>query len=119
MGALTNNGRRLANYAGFYKGIQSAGSAVAFRIDAQGIRYMAQFASCWALVAGGLVVALPLIWFKVTNHTSIEEDLKFSDETFEEVAPLQVRQALEHEHKREGEQQHQYPGEKEYASPTT
>ena len=32
MGALTNNGRKLANFAGFYKGIQSAGSAVTWAI---------------------------------------------------------------------------------------
>ena len=28
MGSLTNNSRKLANFAGFYKGIQSAGAAV-------------------------------------------------------------------------------------------
>lgn len=27
MGSLTNNSRKLANFAGFYKGIQSAGAA--------------------------------------------------------------------------------------------
>lgn len=31
MGALTNNSRKLANFAGFYKGIQSAGAAIAWR----------------------------------------------------------------------------------------
>lgn len=31
MGSLTNNGRKLANFAGFYKGIQSAGAAGMWR----------------------------------------------------------------------------------------
>jgi hypothetical protein len=31
MGALSNNSRKLANFAGFYKGIQSAGAAITWR----------------------------------------------------------------------------------------
>jgi hypothetical protein len=31
MGSLTNNSRKLANFAGFYKGIQSAGAAVTWQ----------------------------------------------------------------------------------------
>lgn len=31
MGALSNNSRKLAHYAGFYKGIQSAGAAITWR----------------------------------------------------------------------------------------
>jgi len=87
MGALTNNGRKLANFAGFYKGIQSAGAAIIWRLDSKGIPYMNEFASTWALLAGGLLLALPVILFKVKDHVSIEEDLKFSDETFQDVAP--------------------------------
>lgn len=31
MGSLSNNSRKLANFAGFYKGIQSAGAAITWR----------------------------------------------------------------------------------------
>jgi hypothetical protein len=31
MGALSNNSRTLANFAGFYKGVQSAGAAITWR----------------------------------------------------------------------------------------
>lgn len=34
MGAMTNDPFTLARYAGFYKGLQSAGSAVSFGVDA-------------------------------------------------------------------------------------
>ncbi|KAI9723096.1 MAG: hypothetical protein M1828_004344 [Chrysothrix sp. TS-e1954] len=87
MGALTNNSRKLANMAGFYKGIQSAGAAVIFSIDQRKVPYINIFASCWALLGGSLIIAFPLVFFKVKDHVTIEEDLKFSDETYEDVAP--------------------------------
>jgi hypothetical protein len=91
MGALTNNGRKLANFAGFYKGIQSAGAAIIWRLDSKGIPFMNEFASCWALLAGGLLFALPVILFKVKDTVSLEEDLKFSDEPVADVAPVAER----------------------------
>lgn len=90
MGALSNNGRKLANFAGFYKGIQSAGGAIAANIDARQIPYMTQFAINWGLLAGSLVIAAPVIFYYVKDTTPLEEDLKFSDETAAEVAPTSV-----------------------------
>ncbi|KAF2191097.1 MFS general substrate transporter [Zopfia rhizophila CBS 207.26] len=87
MGALTNNGRKLANFAGFYKGIQSAGAAITWRLDDIGIPYMNMFASNWALLVGSLVIALPVILWKVEDTVSLEKDIVFTDETIEEVAP--------------------------------
>ncbi|KAI9741687.1 MAG: hypothetical protein M1834_000072 [Cirrosporium novae-zelandiae] len=85
MGALTNNGRRLANFVGFYKGIQSAGAAIIWRLDALKIPYMNEFASCWALLGGSLLIALPVILMKVKDNVDVKEDIKFSDETIEDV----------------------------------
>lgn len=93
MGALTNNGRKLANFAGFYKGIQSAGAAIIFRIDALEAPYMNEFASCWGLLAGSLLIALPLILMKVRDTVPLEDDIKFSDESIEEVMPTLRREA--------------------------
>lgn len=90
MGALTNNGRKLANFAGFYKGIQSAGSAITYRIDALKAPFMNEFASNWGLLMGSLVFAAPLIFTKVPDTVPLEKDLEFSDETFEEVAPTEA-----------------------------
>ncbi|KAF2453367.1 major facilitator superfamily domain-containing protein [Lineolata rhizophorae] len=95
MGTLTNNGRKLANFAGFYKGIQSAGGAIMWRLDNLGIPFMNLFASCWALLAGSLVVGLPVILWKVKDTVSLEEDLKFSDETAEEVLGRKRREEEE------------------------
>jgi hypothetical protein len=93
MGSLTNNGRKLANFTGFYKGIQSAGAAIAPAIDNVPVPYMTNLAASWGLLAGSLIIAAPVIFTKVKDTTSLEEDLKFSDETFEEVAPTEAKAA--------------------------
>lgn len=87
MGSLTNNGRKLANFAGFYKGIQSAGAAIASNIDARSVPFMTQFAINWGLLAGSILIAAPIVVKYVKDTVPIEEDLKFSDETISDVAP--------------------------------
>lgn len=90
MGALTNNSRRLANFVGFYKGIQSAGAAIVFRVDAVKTPYLTEFASCWGLLGASLLVAAPLIFTQIKDTVSVEEDVKFSDETAAEVRGMSV-----------------------------
>ncbi|PGG96089.1 hypothetical protein GX51_07984 [Blastomyces parvus] len=87
MGALSNNSRKLANFAGFYKGLQSAGGAATWQIDDNKVAFMTIFAINWGLLCGSMLIALPVILFKIKDTVDIEEDLKFSDETLEEVAP--------------------------------
>jgi len=48
---------------------------------------MGELASNWALLSGSLVFALPLILWKIKDHVPVEEDLRFSDETVEDVLP--------------------------------
>ncbi|KKA19396.1 Uncharacterized protein T310_6643, partial [Rasamsonia emersonii CBS 393.64] len=88
MGALSNSGRKTANYVGFYKGIQSAGAAVMWSLDSNKLSYMAEFASNWGLLCGALVVASPVIFLRIKDHVSVEEDLKDTDETLEDVLPV-------------------------------
>lgn len=85
MGSLSNNARKLANFAGFYKGIQSAGAAGMWRLDAQKTAYMTEFASCWGLLLGSMLIASPVIFFKIKDSTDVAQDLKFSDETAADV----------------------------------
>ncbi|MCJ1306622.1 hypothetical protein MMC25_000265 [Agyrium rufum] len=85
IGSLTNNSRRLVNYVGFYKGIQSAAAVIFFRIDALGAPYAGIFGGVWGLLAGSLVIAAPVFWFKIRDTVPLEEDLEFSDETVEDV----------------------------------
>lgn len=87
MGALSNSGRKMANYVGFYKGIQSAGAAVIWSIDSHKRSFMAEFGSTWGLLSFSLICAAPVIWLKVKDHVTVEEDLVFSDETLADVLP--------------------------------
>jgi hypothetical protein len=85
MGSLSNSSRKAANLAGFYKGIQSAGAAIYWRLDGLGTEYDTLFISTWAILAGALVIGAPIIFLKIKDTVSLEEDLKFSDETMEDV----------------------------------
>ncbi|KAI0913601.1 MFS general substrate transporter [Ustulina deusta] len=87
MGALSNSGRKTANMAGFYKGIQSAGAAVFWALDGHGVSYRVLYGVTFGICAVSILIAAPVIWLRITDTTDIEEDLKFSDETIENVAP--------------------------------
>lgn len=76
MGALTNSARKGAIYAGWYKGLQSAGSAIAWSMDLNEKPYKTMYGTTWGLLAGSLVVAFPILYLKVENTTEIEKDLK-------------------------------------------
>ncbi|KAM0348540.1 hypothetical protein ACHAP4_010895 [Fusarium culmorum] len=90
MGALSNSGRRCANYIGFYKGIQSAGAAISNNLDARKVSFKAQFISNWVLLASSLVIAAPAIFLKIRDHVAVQEDLDGTDETLADVAPTYV-----------------------------
>lgn len=85
MGALSNNSRKSANLAGFYKGIQSAGAAIFWRLDGLGKPYNTIYGATWGLLAAALLIAAPIIFLKIKDTVPLEEDLKFSDETVDDV----------------------------------
>jgi len=88
MGALSNSGRRSANFVGFYKGIQSAGSAVMWSLDSHKLPYLNEFASNWALLSAALLFASPVVFLKIKDHVTVEEDLQGTDETLTDVLPV-------------------------------
>jgi MFS family permease len=87
MGALSNSGRRTANFVGFYKGIQSAGAAVMWSWDSSKPAYMTEFASNWGLLAGSLACAAPVVFLKIKDHVDVVDDLKGTDESIEDILP--------------------------------
>lgn len=103
MGALTNNSRKLANFAGFYKGIQSAGAAGMWRLDALKTPFMTEFATCWGLLGGSLLIASPVIFTKIKDQSDMAADLEFSDETAGEVAGIQMQEKGDSDSKNTGE----------------
>lgn len=95
MGALSNSSRKTANMAGFYKGIQSAGAAIFWRLDGLKKPYNTLFGATWGLLAAALVFAAPIIWTRIKDTVPIEDDLKFSDETVADVVGGDVVAAKE------------------------
>lgn len=74
LGTFSNNPKKVALYASFYKSLQSAFAAIVWRLDAMKKPYMDLFASSWGLVHGSMLIAAPLILFMITEHTGLEED---------------------------------------------
>ncbi|KAF8133184.1 hypothetical protein EV363DRAFT_1325380 [Boletus edulis] len=64
MGTMSNNLTKLAVLTGFYKSLQSSGV---------GLPYMNILLSTWALTAAGMVFALPVVYFRVQDHTEEEK----------------------------------------------
>ncbi|CAI4218878.1 unnamed protein product [Parascedosporium putredinis] len=85
MGSLSNSGRRSANYAGLYKGLQSAAAAIWWDMDNRGTAYNTIFAATWGTLAGALVFAFPVIWLRIKDTVPIEDDLKNTDATLKDA----------------------------------
>lgn len=56
---------------------------------------MSLFISNWVLLSVSLVIAAPVMLWKIKDTVSIEEDLKFSDEALEDVVPQYRMQELD------------------------
>ncbi|KAJ5583347.1 hypothetical protein N7535_001967 [Penicillium sp. DV-2018c] len=87
MGALGNSGRKLANLAGFYKGLQSAGAAVMWSLDSHKLAYLNEWASNFGLLTASILVAAPVIFFKIKDSVPVEDELAGTGETLEDVLP--------------------------------
>lgn len=49
----------------------------------------------WGVIAAGLLFAFPVVWFRIKDSVSVEEDLAFSDETVQDVTVKDVAGADE------------------------
>ena len=94
MGALTEDHRRLANYAGAYNAAQSAGNAVIWRLVSPGA-YIVGFAypttrsvfdAVWALAIASLLIAGPTFFLGVRDVTHPDQPHFGSYQTVEDEA---------------------------------
>ncbi|KAJ1959753.1 hypothetical protein IWQ62_004490 [Dispira parvispora] len=72
MGTLSKDPTKLSRYSGYYKGIQSVGGAIAWRIDAVGTSFMTQFIVNWVLLTACIPLMLPVVW-KIKAYAEDEE----------------------------------------------
>lgn len=83
IGALADDSEILSRYAGFYKGIQSAGAAVAWQVDTRNVSFMTQLIVNWALTT----VSYPLLLVLVM--LAVKDDNKAEEEPYKQVASEQ------------------------------
>lgn len=78
IGALADNSEILSRYVGFYKGIQSAGAAVAWQVDTRKASFLSQLVTNFALntVSYPLLVVLILLAVKDEGKADVEEFTK-------------------------------------------
>ena len=58
---------------------------------------MTMFASCWGLLGASLLIASPIILFKIKDTTELEDDLQFSDEPAQDVTGIAVAEEPQHQ----------------------
>ena len=61
-------------YIGFYKGLQSAGAAVAWQVDAQSVSGMSQLIVNWVLTTISYPLLLVIVMLAVKEDNKAEEE---------------------------------------------
>ncbi|PNY26827.1 Uncharacterized protein TCAP_03236 [Tolypocladium capitatum] len=89
MSSMTNDPCKLARMAGYYKGIQSAGGAVSFGMDAVKTAYLGEILISWLLILVSLpVCALVVYRIRDTNYEveTVKHVEEMEPETFREIS---------------------------------
>ncbi|KAG6576610.1 UNC93-like protein 2, partial [Cucurbita argyrosperma subsp. argyrosperma] len=81
IGALADDSETLSRYSGFYKGVQSAGAAVAWQVDTHHVSFMSQLVVNWSLTT----LSYPLLAILV--FLAVKDDTKPADKTPKEATP--------------------------------
>ncbi|KAJ6786176.1 hypothetical protein PWT90_00738 [Aphanocladium album] len=84
IGTESNSTSRAAVLVGMYKGLQAAGAAVAWRLNALHLAPMKQLAMDWGLCIGSLIVVLPMV-LTISDKTVAEEEAGFSGTEHQEA----------------------------------
>ncbi|KAI8321106.1 UNC93-like protein C922.05c-like protein [Martensiomyces pterosporus] len=78
IGTMTNDSQMLARYAGFYKGMQSLGAAIAWQLDAQSVNLLHQLIVNWVLINFGIPFML-YVAVNVKDQSDEVEELPNED----------------------------------------
>ncbi|GJN38314.1 hypothetical protein PR202_gb27344 [Eleusine coracana subsp. coracana] len=70
IGALANDSQILSRYVGFYKGVQSAGAAVAWQVDTHKTSLVSQLVVNWALMTISYPLLALLVFLAVKDEDS-------------------------------------------------
>ncbi|GAB2228524.1 hypothetical protein Droror1_Dr00022644 [Drosera rotundifolia] len=73
IGSLADDSETLSRYSGFYKGVQSAGAAVAWQIDVHSISFLNQLIINWVLTTISYPILLLLVMLAVKDDNETQE----------------------------------------------
>jgi hypothetical protein len=83
IGAFSNDMSKLAFLAGFYKSLQSAGGATGFAMDSGSEPYMTILAVTWGVCAAGMIIVLPVLYYRIKDTTSPLSEVTVPGREFE------------------------------------
>ncbi|XP_062110908.1 UNC93-like protein 1 [Humulus lupulus] len=75
IGTLANDSETLSRYVGFYKGVQSAGAAIAWQVDTRKVSFLSQLIVNWSLTTVSYPLLVILVFFAVKDKSE-EGDTK-------------------------------------------
>ncbi|MCO5552890.1 hypothetical protein L7F22_006409 [Adiantum nelumboides] len=84
-GRLVQQSSRLAYYNSLYKGLQSAENAVFWRLDSYGVPFMTMLVATWASLGASLVLAAPMIIFRIRDFTTTDVRIVETEEQLDET----------------------------------
>ncbi|PON78547.1 Ion channel regulatory protein, partial [Parasponia andersonii] len=73
IGTLANDSETLSRYVGFYKGVQSAGAAVAWQVDNHKVSFLSQLIVNWSLTTVSYPLLVILVLFAIKDENKSEE----------------------------------------------
>lgn len=73
IGALANESTILSRYTGFYKGVQSAGAAIAWQIDTHKVPFLNELLANWAMTTISYPLLALLVYLAVKDEDIIEQ----------------------------------------------
>lgn len=79
IGALADDSAVLSRYTGFYKGVQSAGGAIAWQVDVHKVPYMTQLIVNWALTTISYPLLVILVMKAVKDEDKVSEEVLSKD----------------------------------------
>uniref|UniRef100_A0A0C9RT92 TSA: Wollemia nobilis Ref_Wollemi_Transcript_14048_1593 transcribed RNA sequence n=1 Tax=Wollemia nobilis TaxID=56998 RepID=A0A0C9RT92_9CONI len=85
IGALADDSETLSRYSGFYKGVQSAGAAVAWQIDARKTPLLAQLLINWALITVSYPLVVLVIFSSVKDKDEVQGQEMEAGKGFEQL----------------------------------
>ncbi|KAL7147245.1 hypothetical protein ABFS83_06G095600 [Erythranthe nasuta] len=74
IGALADDSEVLSRYNGFYKGVQSAGAAIAWQIDTHKVPFLNELVTNWALMTVSYPLLALLIIRAVKDENEVDEE---------------------------------------------